>query len=556
MPPYQGRPPSQFFNARNVHPFQHCADCPQRVSFSAGIVMKTEIGWCENKSRFKIVAGVVVACWLAMHPAPGQGTNGIATLAALQEQIAAHLAQPRFSGALWGVKIVSLDTGKTLFESHADRLLSPASNCKLFTAAVALNRFGGDYRISTPIYATAKPNRSGTIHGDLIVVGHGDPTWNFRRFGTNFWDIFEPFVSALTNAGVRRVTGDLIADATYFRGEPTGSSLTIDDFQNGECPYISALTINDGWAQVRVIPGAGVGVPCQLARLQPDAELYFNNAAVTVSSNGTHHIEYYMPFGEKMVYVFGQLPLGDAGERLDIPALEPAAWFGVALKDALARHGIKISGRVRQITWPQNLVLNTNRAVKLGEVLSPPLREIVRLYMKPSQNLENDMVLAHVGESTRTLETPSWWTSEKLGLGALHHFLTANGLPAGDLHFDEGSGLSNENLTSANSIIALLRFMATNRWAQDFENALPVAGMDGTLRRRMTNAPVAGKVRAKTGTLHWSNALSGYITTAAGEKLAFSLMLNRYDPPSDRKRTDELDAIAVMLASFTGRSNE
>ncbi len=518
--------------------------------------MKTRIGWHKNKSRFKTVAWAAVAFWLATNWVPGQGTNGIDTLARLREKIAAHLAQPRFSGALWGVKIVSLDTGKTLFESHADRLLSPASNCKLFTGALALDRFGGDYKISTPIYATAKPNRTGTIHGDLIIVGHGDPTWNARRFGTNFWDIFEPFVSAVTNAGIRRVTGDLIADATFFHGEPTGSSLTIDDFQNGECPYISALTINDGWAQVRVTPGPGVGTPCRLTRLEPDADLVLSNCAVTVASNGAPYIEYYMPFGEKMIYVFGQLPLGDGSERLDIPALEPARWFGVALKDALARHGIKISGRVRSVSWPQNFILNTNQTVKLGEVLSPPLREIIRLYLKPSQNLENDMVLAHVGETIRTSDMPPWRTSEKLGLAALRQFLVTNHLRANEVHFDEGSGLSGDNMATANSIVALLQFMATNRWAQDFENALPIAGVDGTLRRRMTNAPAVGNLRAKTGTLRWANALSGYVTTAAGEKLAFSLMLNRYGAPPDRKRTDELDDIAVMLAGFTGRSNE
>jgi len=129
-------------------------------------------------------------------------------------------------------------------------------------------------------------------------------------------------------------------------------------------------------------------------------------------------------------------------------------------------------------------------------------------------------------------------------------------LPVSEVHFDEGSGLSNDNLATANSIVALLQVMATNRWAQDFADALPIAGVDGTLRRRMTNAPVAGNLHAKTGTLHWANALSGYVTTAAGEKLAFSLILNRYGSPPDRKRTDELDDIAVMLAGFTGRSEE
>ena len=80
--------------------------------------------------------------------------------------------------------------------------------------------------------------------------------------------------------------------------------------------------------------------------------------------------------------------------------------------------------------------------------------------------------------------------------------------------------------------------------------------MDGTLRRRMKNTPAYQNVHAKTGTLRWVNALSGYVTTAAGERLVFSLMLNRYEPPADRKRTDELDAIAVRLAGFTGHTND
>src|SRR5580698_8057550 len=206
------------------------------------------------------LAGLVFLCAAVM--ARAQETNAIGSLDDLRSKMGAYIEQPRFSGALWGIKIVSVGSGKTLFESHADRLMSPASNSKLYTGSLGLEQLGGDYRFKTPVYAAGKISDSGTLHGNLVVVGHGDPSWNERRLGTNFWTAFEPFVTILTHAGVRRVDGDLIADATFFHGPPTGSSWTIDDLDGGEVGMISALTLNDNLAQVRVEPGGKIGAPC------------------------------------------------------------------------------------------------------------------------------------------------------------------------------------------------------------------------------------------------------------------------------------------------------
>jgi D-alanyl-D-alanine carboxypeptidase/D-alanyl-D-alanine-endopeptidase (penicillin-binding protein 4) len=506
--------------------------------------------------RLLAFACVAVIFWAAVNPASGQETNAARTVEQLRQQIEAHLAQPKFSEAIWGIKIISFDTGKLVFEHHADRLMSPASNSKLYTGALALDRLGGQHQISTPVYATGTISRSGTLNGDLVIVGQGDPSWNARRLGTNFWAIFEPFVTVLTNAGVHQISGDVIADATFFRGRPTGSSWTIEDLGEGEAASISAMTLNDNLAQLRVEPGATIGAPCRLTPLQPGTGLVISNRTVTAARNAPARLETFHPLDSNTIFLLGQMPMGGTNQILDLAVLQPADWFAAALKLALARHGITVSGQTRGVVWPQATGWDRSNAVKLGEVHSPPLHEVVRAFMKPSQNLETDLLLAHVGEMTRASNAPPQQTSEEAGLAALAGFLAAAGVPAGEVQFDEGSGLSRNNLTTANSTVALLLFMGKHREAKSFISALPIAGVDGTLRRRMLGTPAARNVRAKTGTLRWANTLSGYVTSAAGEKLIFSLMLNRYVPPEQGKRTDELDNIAEMLARFSGRTDE
>src|SRR6266404_8938473 len=122
-----------------------------------------------------------------------------ATLAELQQRLSEHVSQPRFAAALWGVKIVSLDSGKTLFEHNPQKLFSPASNSKLYTVAVALDRLGADYRIKTSLYSQARPNQRGLLKGDLIIYGRGDPTINARVHRDDIYQAFDPLVSALTH---------------------------------------------------------------------------------------------------------------------------------------------------------------------------------------------------------------------------------------------------------------------------------------------------------------------------------------------------------------------
>ncbi len=476
------------------------------------------------------------------------------TVAELRSALDAHTGQARFGGSLWSVKVVSLETGATLYERDARRLMSPASNSKLYTGAMALDRLGPDYRITTPIHATAAPDTGGTVRGDLIVSGRGDPSWKARGTTKTIFDAVAPLVEAIAAAGVKRVTGDLVADATFFRGPPNGAGWTADDLNDYYGAEISALTLEENYAELRVAPGAAAGDPCTLTWVQPLAHLPLDVRLTTRPAGAETQLAARRLFDERTVHLFGGIAVGKAPATVDVTVPRPAEWLGRVLREALAQRGIRVEGGVRGLRWPEASPAGKT-AVRLGEVKSPPLADLVKAFMKPSQNLETDLIFNHAGELTRTAETPELRSSEDLGVAVLGEFLNKLGLPAGEVRFEEGSGLSRNNLTTANATTALLVAMAAHPAKTAFYESLPIAGVDGTIRRRMKGTAAEGNVRAKTGTLRYANSLSGYVTTAAGERLAFSVMLNRnVGQPAGRSVSLEVDEVAVWLARFEGRS--
>jgi D-alanyl-D-alanine carboxypeptidase/D-alanyl-D-alanine-endopeptidase (penicillin-binding protein 4) len=499
----------------------------------------------------------------AANPAPptnaaAQENKPAATLAELRRRLAEFVAEPRFAAALWGVQIVSLDTGNSLFSANPQKLFSPASNSKLYTIALGLDRLGPDYRIKTSLYSKAKPDASGALDGDLIVYGRGDPTFNAQLHGGDIYAALEPLVSALTNAGVKRIAGDLVGDESFFRGPPYGAGWVWDDLESYYGAEISGLTINDNTLSVTVTPGQRVGAPCAIALTPATSWVTFSNRTQTAAKGAARRINFYRPLGENVIYASGQLPLGDIGYTDDVTVHNPAGLFVSFFREALARHGIEVGGKVRSANWLDREAdpFDSAQSVELGAVESPPLSEIAKQIAKPSQNLYTDMLLAHVGEKFRA-DDDARDDSESLGVRELNRFLGQAGVKRGEVIFEEGSGLSRDNLTTPNATVALLRYVNRQKYAQVYLDALPIAGVDGTLRNRMKGTPAAGNLRGKTGTLRWANSLSGYVTTASGEHLAFSLMLNRYRAMNNgRPARGELDFIGALLAGFAGRSGE
>ena len=466
---------------------------------------------------------------------------------------------------MWGIKVVSLDTGLTLFETNAGKLLKPASNAKLFTGALALDRLGPDYRIKTSLYSTAKPDRKGVLHGDLVVYGRGDPSFAARFNDGDHSKSLAPLVDAITTAGVKRIKGDLVGDESYFRGPPLGSSWTWNDLQYYYGAEVSALTQEDNVVDVVFKPGPVAGATC-LVETKPLTDfLTFINRSKTIEAEGGREIQLHRPPGQNTVHVSGQLPLGTTNWNDAVAVHDPARWFVMRLKEELNRNGIRVSGKLRTMDWQerQTKPADHSKLFELASVESRPLNEIVTKMMKPSQNLYAQLLLLQVGavveggkqkpEETSDGSEDGSRTTEDLGIAELKTFVGEAGINKGEVLFDEGSGLSRRALVTPNAIVQLLTFMSRHRHADAFRAALPIAGVDGTLRSRMRGTVAERNVTAKTGTIGYVFTLSGYLNTIGSEELAFSILLNNYDAGSNIARED-VDAIALMLAEFRGRS--
>jgi D-alanyl-D-alanine carboxypeptidase/D-alanyl-D-alanine-endopeptidase (penicillin-binding protein 4) len=500
-------------------------------------------------------------------PSPQQPAE---TAEGLRSRIGAHIAQPRYGPAAWGIKVVSLDTGKTVFEQNAGKYFSPASNAKLYTSALALDHLGRDYRIKTSLYAASRPTAEGALKGDLIIYGRGDPTIAASLNGGDYYKSLEPLAEQLALAGVRRIEGDLIGDESYFKGPPLGSGWEWEDLQWYYGAEVSALTINDNALDLKVVPADRAGIPCRVSTGPPTSFVTIINRTQTAAKGTEPHVVVYRPVGENIIYVSGRLPLGDKGYNGAVAVHNPAGLFVAMFKDALARRGISITGRARTVDWKYREVspLDLTKLVELGSIQSLPVKDILRETMKPSQNLYAQLLLLQVGavgcqvsgagcQGAEAAAGPQLeQTTEQTGIEAMNRFLREIGVRPGDVILEEGAGLSRKDLITPAATVELLKFMSRHQYGEIYRDSLPVAGVDGTLRNRMKSAPAAGNVRAKTGSLSYVHTLSGYVTTLVGERLAFSVMLNNYySADKTVSPRDDIDSIVVMLAGFNGRSD-
>ncbi|HXD33249.1 MAG TPA: D-alanyl-D-alanine carboxypeptidase/D-alanyl-D-alanine-endopeptidase [Pyrinomonadaceae bacterium] len=487
-------------------------------------------------------------------PAPERTASTTRTLAELQTRIVEILHKPEFAPAIVAVKVASLDTGRVLFEENAHKLVRPASNMKLYTVATALDRLTPDFRFSTSAYARSKPDQDGTLRGDLTIYGRGDPSLAARFNNGDYLKGIDDLATKIANSGLKRVEGDLIGDETYFTGPPYGSGWEWEDLTWYYGAEVSSLTVNDNALDLFIKPGAQVGAPALITTGPSIPYLTIVNHVTTAAKGTRRSLTIYRPLAVNTLEVSGTIALDDRGYTGGVGVARPGLMFMNMLRAALQQHGVKIKGQTRTIT-DRATAGTVSDANELARLMSPPFSVVAANTLKPSQNLYTEIILRTLGEIVPSppTATPAVRNSEDAGLEVVKVFLREAGVNPDTVVLSDGSGLSRNDMISVDSNVQLLTYMSRHKYFATWKDALPIAGVDGTLRNRMRGTVAENNLRAKTGSLASASSLSGYVTSAAGENLVFSIIVNNY--PSDAEpRTNCIDPIALLLASFAGHS--
>ncbi len=474
-------------------------------------------------------------------------TSDRAALAAsgLGRELEAIFSAPVLSTAVVSALVQSLESGEVLYRLNPDTLVVPASNQKIVTMAVGAAHLGWDYRFETRL-ETSAPVEAGVLRGDLIVVGSGDPTINFRS-GDRL-AVFKDWAAGLRARGISRITGRIIGhDDAFDDAEQYGESWSWDGFAYAYAAPVSALQFNENFADLAIRPGTTAGDEATLELRPPGADLVLGNARVTTASAGAERdINLFRFPGRRELEVHGSVPSGP--EVIERVAVNNATQYFVSvLRDTLRNEGIAVEGAAIDIDEaPDVAVLKAPAPAR--EVLlrhqSPPLSEIGKTLMKVSQNLYAETVF-------RTLSLGTGPARVEASRSVVADTLRGWGLAPGQFAVADGSGLSRLNFVSASAITTILRAMARSpELFAPFEATLPIAGRDGTIAGRLKATRAEGNAIAKTGTLRSVRSLSGYVRTADGERLVFAFLVNNFTVPTasvDRV----VDQAVERLATWT-----
>ncbi len=488
----------------------------------------------------------------------------VQTLADLQSQIRISLARPELQRGQVGIKIVSLDSGKTLFDNNAEKYFMPASNMKSFTIAAALERLSPNFQFVTNVYAPTLPDADGVIHGDLTIFGRGDVSFSTAFNDGDYYKGLDALAEKIVQAGVKRVEGNLVGDESYFTGNPIPSGWESDDLQWYYGAEISALGLNDNAVDLSVKP-TSANAPCSVQVLPTNAVIKIFNRCVTSASGTKRDLQIVKKLDRNILEINGSMPSDDKNYTGSIAVSHPSELFVEMLRGLLLKKGVAITGSNKTVN-SMDKVISTIPPVEIAKLESPPLSLIAAKTLKPSQNLYTETILWTLGQNAgnipfkitdnaaqNPLNDPKSTSSER-GLFVVKNFLNEINISSDSVVQYDGSGLSRHNLVTPNSLVQLYTYMAKqSRYTNAWREALTVAGVDGTLRNRFIGTSAAGNVRGKTGTIDQVSALSGYVNTDSGERLVFSIIVNEVIGSKVRQAT--IDEIVVALAKFKGKTD-
>jgi len=427
----------------------------------------------------------------------------------MQTYVDEFVSDTCFQSAGVGIVISDVKTGRSLASNQAKLALTPASTQKLITTVAALEILGSNYQFKTQIRTDGELLANGTLSGNVIIKGFGDPTLGSKYFTKN--KSVELLIAEKIKAlGINKIQGKIRADDSYIRPK-IPSTWIWEDIANYYGAIPNGLSFHDNMYTLFFSSGKA-GSTTQLIKTEPkNTGLIFDNQVISSTVN------------RDLAYIFG----GNTGNKRRIEGSIPQNRVRFKVKGALLHpKNSLIESLNKSFTETgisiKNEELTGEKSTLLFSLNSPKLKEIIKLTNQKSINLFADHLLFEIGNNE--FGETSW----KNGIKAVTNFWDQKGLATKYISLYDGSGLSHFNSISADFFDQVLRVMYHSKYADEFISSLPVAGISGTLKSFGKDSDLHGKWKAKTGSMTGVRSYCGYLQTKSGENYTVTILINNY----------------------------
>lgn len=466
--------------------------------------------------------------------------NRASSQSEFQHQLELIIKHADLKNSSISMRVVSAKDKRVLYSYLPDKPLKVASNMKLLTTAAALIYLGKDFKYKTCVYTTGKLSSNGILKGDIILIGSGDPNISGRFYNGKITAIPEMWADAIEGIGIKTVEGDIVADDTVFDREYVNPTWPKDQLSRWYCAQISGLSFNDNCVDITILPGSEEG---QLVKtiVEPQTDyVKIINACKTTIKKTLHSYSLFRKDGTNNIYLEGNFWKRTKRQTEWVTINKPSLFVATVFKEKLETRNITVKGKSRFVN--KNDWENLKHAKKLVCTVAK-MEQTINVANSRSQNFYAEQILKTLGASIKKKGT------FKSGLNVVKEMIGILGHRPDEYEIADGSGLSSRNRLTTSIITDLLCFMYNHKYGKIFMDSLPVSGLSGSLKKRLVKPPYKSRVKAKTGYIASTSALSGFAETISGDLLAFSILINDFNV-SHKKIKKLQDSICKALVDY------
>ncbi|MCO4815400.1 MAG: D-alanyl-D-alanine carboxypeptidase/D-alanyl-D-alanine-endopeptidase [Flavobacteriales bacterium] len=440
----------------------------------------------------------------------------------IQNELDKFINDPNLTHASISVNVIDLETNISISSKNPELRLATASTAKLFSSATALEILGDDFRAKTRMYYDGEIDSNGILHGNIWIRGGGDPSFGSKYFPKEK-PIFEDWVNAIHEIGIKKINGAVIGDASEFdyNGAPDGWSWS--DLGNYYGAGASGLTIHDNLIELHFKTSSKVGETSIITKIEPEVEgLEIKNYVLSSQKRGDNSYIYGAPYSMDR-FVTGTLPISNSDFIVKGSLPDPELQFSQELLTAINEKSIEVTKGHKSLRtinkndykndYSKMSLIHTHKGERLIDILRITNHKSINLYAEHMLYLISHQKLNYGSIEGGLKLIHQKWSKEKGFQG---------------LKVKDGSGLSRTNAISAENYTKLLYWMNKSKNADFFFSTLPIAGESGTLKSLCKGQSGQGRIFAKSGTMSGIKSYSGYVHSSSGKKFAFAIIVNNH----------------------------